>query len=554
MAAADLVAEIRSDAGRGSGFLIGPNLVLTALHVLLGDNPPGVPDQVRAEIRLRQDVDAFDQEAGYDYRSDRYLRRIAAQDARLEWHGARMIYPLPGTDRLPDIALLRIDAAAGDFPGLATPPTAIRLSRRPMCRATGFPIFAAKEVGGKTIWERYPLGGEITDPGRGRDGSIAIAVKSPTPDTADGWKGLSGAALWRDDEEDFDEEGLPTFARLFGVVNARADNAHGNALVSYWPLSDLADDDPFWTLAGMQPTGSAPRPLATAAVVAMLRDGMNRIDRQPPEDRFLAWLRGDSAMAATPTFGRTGPPTKPMAMVMRSHAVDEGTLYVTRLASILGQLDLHKHGANYRKPILLGCGQEEDDAETPAFGFMRRLAEQYLDRDPDLTDDLDAIVAAGLRAPDRSRLIVIEHDDTMVGPNCRATLDLILSRIAALAAADMPSPPMLVLSFFTGSVGGTEAEGFLPPVAYPGKDAAIVDVVKGLMTTHPAFDWHDQRLPLGDPNPKSEDIVRWIDQMSRQRGCDVPAPLRNKLQAALENQPVFSMRFARQRLDRVLAG
>lgn len=535
MRSRDLVAEVRvRDQARGSGFLIAPGVILTALHVILGPDPDVVPAEQFAEFRLYRDVEAFDREAGYDYRDSRFRERISRADKRLEWRRARLIYPLPDMERLPDLALLRIEGDVAAFPGLGARPAAEPTGRGCEVRAAGFPMFKTGKAGDKDVWNSHDLRGTAGGY-RNRRGAVEVQIRSDTPRRSEDWRGLSGSALWRDEEGDEEEDGLPSFRRLLGVIDARDDRVHGNNIVSYWPLDNLSPHDPFWRLAQVDPPG-----VRAASGMAQLNEAIAQLDRKPAQNRFRKWL------------GERPSPARPLAVVVRGHAIDEPALYITRLADILASEAYDTHADNYRKPIQLECGPSEDDPQDRVYNLRQQWASAYLDRPPGIRADFDKIIADGLAAPDRSRLIVIEHRTARFDQSCRDTLDKLLTRIAELPRPDT-SPLALVLIFLTGNEAGPEREAFLPRADFHGKDVELQAYLKGLPAAHPGFDWHQQSVPLGNPDLVPGDVDQWLQDLSRHAAYQIHPALENRLRRAVASHSQFSMRFARLSLGDVLA-
>lgn len=172
------------DSGRfGSGYLLAPGLVLTAAHVVQGF------EQTRARL-LMPDEDQLPGAIG-----ERSLASVAWRDG----------------DH--DLALLVPAAGAPPFRADTPPITIGRLAERAAVRvdALGFPLALDTPAHGDTLHVEALVSAWTGV----RGASLVLDVKTARPRAADGWKGMSGAAVFAGD-------------RLVGVVEAvPADLADG---------------------------------------------------------------------------------------------------------------------------------------------------------------------------------------------------------------------------------------------------------------------------------------------------------------------------------------
>ncbi|MEV0522756.1 hypothetical protein AB0I66_04980 [Streptomyces sp. NPDC050439] len=176
------VVEVWCAGGYGSGYLVGPRLVLTALHV--------VADGVRGTDRIfREAPRAVRNREGITVRSA----------AGGDWCEATVVWPGPGGTDADDVALLRTarpltESTDGPGPGvrwgrLTTLATDVR------CEFTGFAAVQSygTETPGTLVRDLERMPGSIV-PGTGpRAGYLFVR-----PDHALGresWKGMSGAAV-----------------------------------------------------------------------------------------------------------------------------------------------------------------------------------------------------------------------------------------------------------------------------------------------------------------------------------------------------------------------
>ena len=167
---ADVAVVYRPDGGFGSGRLIAPGLVLTAAHVVAGEEG-GTADGGTWNVLLMRML-------GPDGTWERPCK------AEVVW---------TGRDGL-DVALLEIAAGAPDAcvpkPGVEPVFASYEgLASLPEVRATGFP----------TAWRSAGRTRDFTVPGTlwstTRDGPYGWNAMA-RPDDAEGWKGMSGATLY----------------------------------------------------------------------------------------------------------------------------------------------------------------------------------------------------------------------------------------------------------------------------------------------------------------------------------------------------------------------
>ncbi|MEI9928631.1 MAG: hypothetical protein WDN44_14190 [Sphingomonas sp.] len=231
------------------------------------------------------------------------------------------------------------------------------------------PGSAPKTVRMRRYWEFYRFKGELNPAPRRGDGARYVDVASLVlPGDVEGWRGMSGAALWLDGGD-----GCTT---LLGVMHALVEKLELNNQLLYWPLESIDPRDPdFWRLTGLAPSGSAPaRSVAASAaakpLVAQLADNFFRFDRANFSDAFREWLCGDPPPmnSEEPRFHRQGLPSKPAAIMLRGHRVDEPTLCAQRFADILAIEAWPRSAALYQAPVQLDCGPVRPaPAKPPAY-------------------------------------------------------------------------------------------------------------------------------------------------------------------------------------------
>ena len=188
------VAEIYCEKtkGHGSGYLVAPDLILTALHTL-GDDSKELPLASKCRIRL-----------------------LAGNGSWTNWYAAKLAWPLKAEwqeHARHDIALLRIKADAITMQAASQPlnwgfPTSMH---EHACEALGFPAGRVDDDGNPDLW---PLTGhtnryaghthQVLYVGLGGNDLSTLSAQFVEPGF---WPGFSGAGLFVD-------------GRLVGVVKA----------------------------------------------------------------------------------------------------------------------------------------------------------------------------------------------------------------------------------------------------------------------------------------------------------------------------------------------
>jgi hypothetical protein len=187
---------------RGSGYVIGPCRVLTALHVIIGEaavwGARDVPEPGSIEVRAYGDfVERF---GGPDIQIDRYFARVraAATDGDYLWRPARLLWPPVGA-RIPEyeLAILAIAPADAlkhirDAPRIGCFKPSADIS----CRATGFPKWkAAQTSDGVDLSNPGAVTGTLTFGPPTNQSFHPFTATNGAPQNAEEWRGLSGAAF-----------------------------------------------------------------------------------------------------------------------------------------------------------------------------------------------------------------------------------------------------------------------------------------------------------------------------------------------------------------------
>ena len=143
--------------------MLAPGIIITALHVVLGDDPPEITP-ASATVRVRLADDLFRKSAasavGWDDVAFADAWRASAESA--PWREAELIWPKPGAAvRKDDCAIIKAPGADGPFDeGVEV--TAAVLPRQTNCIGFGFPRFTTRNLPGSSqeIREIYTLTGE----------------------------------------------------------------------------------------------------------------------------------------------------------------------------------------------------------------------------------------------------------------------------------------------------------------------------------------------------------------------------------------------------------
>ena len=189
-----------SDVRVGSGYLIAPGRILTALHVVIGALDDGHTATAPAEINVRaygDFLDAFGDLVGMDIsRTFEAIRRKANDD--FLWRTAKLTWPRLGRT-LPrlDLAILEV-RQQHRLKRVAEAPTVDWLSpeRDVPCTATGFPVWACtRTADGAAMSKPIPVTADL-NLGLPRIGAMRdLTVTRSKPTMEADWQGLSGTVF-----------------------------------------------------------------------------------------------------------------------------------------------------------------------------------------------------------------------------------------------------------------------------------------------------------------------------------------------------------------------
>jgi hypothetical protein len=266
-------AEVRVDLGNGrirsgSGYVIGPCRVLTALHVLIGQEaiergakvsiPGGIEVRVHGDFIVRADTVP-----------DRGFTRVRAETGGdYRWQPANLVWPREGAD-IPryDVAVLEVPEGkalerVGNAPRVfCLDPPDEDLS----CRGTGFAKWAeVRTKKGRDLPNPCTVTGFLTAGAERYRASRVFTVMNGAPENAEEWQGLSGAIFF--DTKTRAVVGLASEVRRTSVNNGLwmtrlADLANDLALEDFWTAADLSPPSSADVYAGDNSLGTLIRPI-----------------------------------------------------------------------------------------------------------------------------------------------------------------------------------------------------------------------------------------------------------------------------------------------------
>jgi Trypsin-like peptidase domain len=262
----------------GSGYLIGPGLILTALHCVVDTKAKGrLPAGPECRVRVIGDF----KEANPKLRSwnPDWSYAELQKATGTTWRKARLVWPRGdiALSAVPDVAVLSVDEAdRTPLMSKARRPPTFTPIRTFYCFGLGFPAFAARrsEDGKLLLVEIEGVDGDLSAVRKLSDSMRIFTVKSRTPENYEGWKGLSGGALLHEDS-----------GALLGVFGRFEESANHTAL-GVTPFDEIRDDT-FWDLSRLpRPiVGNAP-PWRRSTAGVHPADFLHYFDRGPQITAF----------------------------------------------------------------------------------------------------------------------------------------------------------------------------------------------------------------------------------------------------------------------------
>lgn len=502
-------AHIVASGGRkGSGYLIAPRLVLTALHVVLDDvRVDQIPADVRCKLRLNGDVVAVDGKAGQDGREWRVRRRMEIWRAHAPpgecWLPATLLWPLAGdSPGNHDLALLQIDPGAesetADTDSHAGPAGKIHRNRE-FSECVGYPRFRKRDMAEGNFYEVELVDAESSgldsrgEPVDSRAVARRLKVTSATPGQSDDWGGLSGAAIICRNE-------------LVGVAHDRVGGTHANNVIGYYPLSKVEAESSFWAYSGLEWQDSD---TSRASASFDLGHHMANLDRSSESIQFTGFF---NAAIPIPDRDRPGPARM---VLLPGHAFDELSHCAVRLAEILAK-GFPGAGNAYAEVPVLNLGQ----ATTPVDVRIEAVFNDWANKLGSNRDDLANLsreklqdrVRTWLAAADKPRLALLQHNDPHLSKGCREVIVAIREFLTTLPQAH---PPCLLFLLVLDGVQCEETAGIYDKVKWPGKmeqlDAILKDELADILATSRLF-------KMTSPSDlTSGDIETWLGELAAQR-------------------------------------
>jgi hypothetical protein len=269
----------------GSGYVIGPCRILTALHVLVGQDavkqaqPISAPDRI--EVRAFGDFAARFGGAP-DVASNRYLDnvRALARDGDYLWRPAELRWPKRGA-AMPrfELAVLEVKPETALKHILSAPRIkCFKPTNDVLCRCVGFPDWMAmRATHGIDIANPRPVTGRLSFAATTSHSFHPFTAQNGGPRNEEEWQGLSGGAFLAEET-----------GALIGVASAILP-AKDNVGLWLTELADLAEGEEFqefWTAAGLA------RPSRGAAIsfpqfLMNPLPHLHEFDRSRPADRVL---------------------------------------------------------------------------------------------------------------------------------------------------------------------------------------------------------------------------------------------------------------------------
>jgi len=265
----------------GSGYLLGPGLVLTACHVI-DDTGNDLPNPIKIQVRPLLDAEP----GGV-------------------WREASLAWPRTSDWRqwfTKDIALLQFTPDDQTKAVAQRPPLGwggLPRDQPVTVRAIGFPKFRRRPDGTR---DTQPVSGEIEEGAAKKAQEWALLYKGRQPREEDDWKGISGAALFAE-------------GRLVGIISRKvpgeSDFRPGMEDFKGVRLEPALQDEGFNALIGAEPVVSDPiRTMSDLPALVCL------VDRDPQETPFRNTLGRLLALR----------PTRPLLCLItgkREHCADE---------------------------------------------------------------------------------------------------------------------------------------------------------------------------------------------------------------------------------------
>jgi hypothetical protein len=458
-------AEVRVDLGNGrvrtgSGYVIGPYCILTALHVLLGqeailarDAPPE-QDAVarRGKVFLTGDIEVRangDFVVVADINPDRGLDRVrTAGGGDYCWRPAELLWPPVGAD-IPrfDVAVLRVAEQNALKHIRSAPPIAcVRPPDKELnCQATGFAKWAEVPTRqGIDLPNPCTVYGFMTPSAERYRTYRPFTVLNGAPPTAEEWQGLSGALVF--DNTTRAAVGLASEARRTSSNNVSSNNVLG--VTRLVDLVDVPELQGFWTAAALSP----PQPAELFAGVDVAGPAIQPIccshmPRHDPSAFLHQYDRSDQVdevFSALPPVALDDPETSllPPIFFISGRIRDLPHEMVTRLRNELG-------------PDVLGNNDRVSKTQSLQWRFREHAANGVIGLQRDivrhLTNSRQILDFSKLADKARGQDWTLEIDVCQTDARDIDALARFLTLFAGFGGSR--SPPALYVILFAGETG-----------------------------------------------------------------------------------------------------
>jgi hypothetical protein len=250
------VAEIRVELPtgewrRGSGYVIGPCRILTALHVIVGQEAVRegqiVSAPVSIEVRALGDfVERFGRKP--DVSINRYIERVraAAPDGDFLWRPAQLLWPSQGSE-VPayELAVLEVPPQLAAKHILKAPRIrCLKPNADLNCRGTGFPKWMTSQTSrGIDLSNPSAVRGTLTFGAPMNSSFHPFTATNGAPENSAEWSGLSGTAFFAAETSilvGIASAILPTFGNNGLWLTQVADLAEGAELQDFWTAAGLS--------------------------------------------------------------------------------------------------------------------------------------------------------------------------------------------------------------------------------------------------------------------------------------------------------------------------
>jgi hypothetical protein len=336
----DRVVEVALIADRerefaGTGYVIGPGLVLTASHVLFDMRRP-VPSTIEVVVRSLADLgrvaqEILDEPEGSPDWMARYDKVIDERGDH--WRDAELIWPPANRPRsIFDLAILEVSRRepADSYHRFSAVPlaTITGISTELECRTCGFPIWR-RRISGPFKLERATLRtGHLSAPPPNDPITTDLIVRGDAPADSRQWKGMSGGPVWYSGPTDGREAPPPA---LIGVVGTVDDSKNNRLLtVTTFPpwvskKDNKADPYGFWRAANRMDEAErvAAGVTPTAVVLAKPADYIHIVNRRAHDGEVVEKCNLRYATGSN----------KPAVILLHGRDVDDPTRYPARWRS-----------------------------------------------------------------------------------------------------------------------------------------------------------------------------------------------------------------------------